>query len=211
MKEFIIGIDIDGVLTDESHDNQNIWHDTLCRYLGRDIERIKDCYSFYDAYQLPVEIIDGFLQEHLEEIYSTTIPCPGARETLEWLDKEGFTIILITARNKEHRKITESWLKRYQIPYDLLIHDKNKAPLAVKNRIQLFVEDNGHNALKIAERNIPVILITKYHNQDIETGKMISRVSTWKEITKSISAYFQLKRPDTSSWFEIKEKGDATA
>ena len=47
---------------------------------------------------------------------------------------EGHTIIIHTARWEVDRKITEVWLKHYNIPYDRLILGKPKADLYIDDK-----------------------------------------------------------------------------
>lgn len=188
----IIGVDIDGVLTDESHPNDNIWHDRLCQYLGKKIERARDVYNFMEAYNLSSDVIDGFLEEHLENIYSQVNPAPGAKETLLQLARKDFKIYLITARNSRYHSLTEGWLKKHQITYTTLIHEDSKAPLAVEKNIQLFVEDHAETARELLANNIQVILVNKYHNRYLKAQNNLVRVNNWEEIRDYIFKYFQL-------------------
>lgn len=190
----IIGVDIDGVITDESHPNDNIWHHELCQYLGQNIKRIKDSYHLDQAYDLPLGLINAFLEQELTNIYHKVRPLTGAIETLQELAEQGFKVILITARHDEHRSITEEWLHRHQIPYSALLHDDDKAPRAVQRNIKLFIEDNAHNAEQISEKNIPVLLMNKYHNKYLSENEKIIRVDTWSKIREFILSYFKLKQ-----------------
>jgi uncharacterized HAD superfamily protein len=119
LKKRIIGIDIDGVITDEySLYNRNIWHHYLCNYIGKEIKRKENIYNIYEAYDLPKEVLDNFLKNSLKDIYIDLIPNKGVKDVLEDLKKNDFTIILITAREEKYRKITENWLDKYDIVYD---------------------------------------------------------------------------------------------
>lgn len=40
--------------------------------------------------------------------------------------QQGFTVILLTGRTQMYRKLTEMWLLKYDLPYDLLIMRPNK-------------------------------------------------------------------------------------
>lgn len=75
----IIGIDIDGVITDETHINENIWHNALCNYLGYEIPRVKDSYYFDEAYDLPGEIIIDFLEKYCQHLCRGKTGCRSQR------------------------------------------------------------------------------------------------------------------------------------
>ncbi|MFW6014868.1 MAG: 5' nucleotidase, NT5C type [bacterium] len=192
MTQKIIGIDIDGVITDEIHPNDNIWHNALCEFLGEDIERVKDSYYFNEAYNLSEEIINEFLNENIEDIYKKVKLWPDAKITINNLYDMNFNIILITARNNQFRSITENWLKKHGIKHTKLIHNENKAPLIKTNNIKLFIEDNAENAKVIAKTGIPVILLNKYHNQYLQTDDKITRVNHWNEINEIISKHYNI-------------------
>ncbi|MFW6281520.1 MAG: hypothetical protein ACOC1O_01840 [bacterium] len=182
-----IGVDIDGVITDEIHPNQNIWHNALCNYLGYDIEMVKKSYYFDKAYNLPLNVIDSFLKENIENIYKEVNLDKEARKTINYFFDCGYEIHLITARDKKHKNITEDWIRKNKIKFSSLSHEENKAPLAVKKGIEIFIEDNGENALKLSQEGIKVILINKYHNEYLKEDKsMITRVSNWLEIKREL-------------------------
>ena len=194
MKKRIIGIDIDGVITDEySSYNRNIWHHYLCNYIGEEIKRKENIYNIYDAYDLPKKILDEFLENSLKDIYIDLTPNQGVKGVLDDLKKHNFTIILITARDEKYRKITEDWLDKYEIVYDKLIHKINKVPCAKEKNIQLFIEDDQNNAESFLNNGIGIILFDKEHNRDSEEIKNKYRVENWKQAEELIYRYFDLE------------------
>ncbi len=190
MKNKILGVDIDGVLTDENHPNDNIWHNALCEFLGRDIKRIKDAYYFHEAYELTDNEIQLFLDDKLDNIYSQAKVVPGAKETLNDLKKMGFQVILITARNTSFKELSRKWLMKNGIPFSELIHNDNKTPVALNKNIQLFIEDNAQNASELTRAGINVILVNKYHNRYLPENPRLERVDTWQEIREKVSTFF---------------------
>ncbi|AZO95374.1 hypothetical protein GM661_09815 [Iocasia frigidifontis] len=189
----IIGFDIDGVITDEEHENDNIWHDAICNFLGYDIVRKSDSYLFDQAYDISSDVINKFLDKNLTDIYSQVKPVPLARETIRKLYNYNFEVNLITARDQGFKGLTTKWLKKHQIPFTKLIHNGDKVPHALAAGIELFVEDNAENARAFARNNIPVILINKYHNKFLETkGKSIYRVDNWQGVCQIINDFFKI-------------------
>lgn len=188
----IIGIDIDGVITDEIHPNKNVWHNALCEFLGREIERVKDSYYFDEAYNLSSDTINAFLKKNHANIYREAKLAKGAKETINYLYKNGFHIHLITAREPEFEEITREWIIKQGIEYTSLIHEVDKAPLAVKKGIELFIEDNAFNSLELSKKNIYVLLINKYHNLNMQNTDKITRVDYWSEIKEEIFNYYSL-------------------
>ncbi|MFP4017370.1 MAG: 5' nucleotidase, NT5C type, partial [Halanaerobiales bacterium] len=129
----------------------------------------------------------------MEELISVVKPMEGAVETLRFLDENGFKIHLITARHNKYNQITAQWLDEHNVPYVSLSYTDNKAPLALKKGVRLFVEDSSANARDLARVGINVILLDKYHNKDIEDYSRIIRVEDWSDIKTKISGYFQSK------------------
>ncbi|MGM0437253.1 MAG: 5' nucleotidase, NT5C type [Bacillota bacterium] len=188
----ILGIDIDGVITNEGPADNNIWHNALCNHFSQDLTREKNVYDFMEAYNLSEREMNEFINENIAEIYANVKAYPKAIKTISNLYNKGFKIHLITARHKEFREITKNWLEKHSIPYHSLTHDVPKAPLAVKKKIDLFIEDNYDNAFDIASKNIKVLLVNKYHNLNKELVKNIKRVSDWSEIKKEIKNFYSL-------------------
>ncbi|MEJ6950575.1 5' nucleotidase, NT5C type [Natronospora cellulosivora (SeqCode)] len=188
-----IGIDIDGVITDEIHPNKNIWHDALCTYLGYDIKMVNNSYYFDKAYNLPLKQINSFIEEKIEDIYKEVRISNGAKETINQFYDQGFDIHLITARDKKHQQITKNWVDKNQIKYTSISHEEDKAPLASKKEINIFIEDHVKNAQELSEIGIKVLLVNKYHNADfIENKNMITRVNNWTEIREKLKKHFKL-------------------
>ncbi|HKL75768.1 MAG TPA: hypothetical protein VJ881_06845 [Halanaerobiales bacterium] len=188
----ILGIDIDGVITNEGSANDNIWHNALCNHFSQDLTREKNVYDFMEAYGLSEREMNEFINEKISDIYSSVKAYPEAIKTISKLYKNNFEIHLITARHKEYREITENWLKKHSIPYHSLTHDEPKAPLAVKKNIELFIEDNFDNAFDIASKNIKVLLINKYHNLNKELIENIKRVDNWLDINNELQKVYSI-------------------
>ncbi|MFW6410296.1 MAG: 5' nucleotidase, NT5C type [Halanaerobiales bacterium] len=187
----ILGIDIDGVITKEGTGNENIWLQKLREHTGRKLERKKDKYDFTKAFDLTQQEVEDFVEQNIKEIYANLPPAEGACEVLEELSKKNFTLYLITARHREYKPITREWLQDNKITYNELYHSKEKAPLAEKLGVELFIEDHQKNTEQILKTGIPVIIVDKYHNREIESP-MIWRATSWKEIQDIILNYYNI-------------------
>ena len=181
-----IGIDIDGVITHEKKGKENIWLRSLNNYFEENIKRKKDVYDFSEAYDLPLEDLREFLNNKIHEIYSNVGIAPNAKKIIDQLINDGHTIYLITARHEKFRPLTIKWLAQHNVNYDYLYHDHNKAELAVDKNIKLFIEDNQANSKDILNKNIPVILVNKYHNQDLKDSDILYRADNWNDIEEII-------------------------
>ncbi len=194
MKGKIIGVDIDGVITDEQGNfNRNIWHHYLCEYLGEEIDKKEEIYNIYNAYDLKKEVIDDFLKSSLEKIYNDLIPLKDVEKTLREFKGKKFKIILITAREEKFRNITEKWLDKYNIVYDKLVHQKDKVPCAKKENIELFIEDDQNNAEDFKINGIEVILFDKKHNRESAIIEEENRVYDWEQVKKIVYNHFNIE------------------
>ena len=195
MIERIIGIDIDGVITDETGRYQrNIWHHYLCDFLGKEVNKQEDIYNIYHAYDIDKSVIDKFLKNNLTNIYEDLIPLEGVQEVLRDLKEKNFKIVLITAREEKYREVTKRWLSYYNISYDKLVHREDKVPYAKKEGIKLFIEDDQGNAEEFKKNGIDVILFDKKHNRDTDIINDEFRVDNWKQAKDIIYKHFDLKK-----------------
>ena len=105
----IIGIDIDGVLTDEGKEDNNIWHQAFCNYFGKEIKRVKDEFDFTVAYDISAEVVEDFIRENINDIYKNVDSVSKARETIKKLKKLNFYIVLITARKSKFNNLTKDF------------------------------------------------------------------------------------------------------
>ncbi|MCC3144826.1 hypothetical protein LJ207_05720 [Halanaerobium sp. Z-7514] len=190
-----LGIDIDGVLTDEGTAENNIWQRKMNEYFSRDIKLGKYTYNLAEAYGLSEAELNDFLKNKLFEVYQQVNSAPGARETLSELAEQGHKLFLITARHENFRDLTEDWLEQHQIPYHELHHQHDKAPLVLQKNISLFVDDKKENAINIAAENIPVILVSKYHNSDFKGNQIITKVDNWEQIKENIDLFLSKNTP----------------
>lgn len=182
-----IGIDIDGVITHEKKGKQNIWLRSLNNYFEENIKRKKNVYDFSEAYDLPLEDLREFLNNKIHEIYSNVGIAPNAKKIIDELRNDGHIIYLITARHEKFRPLTIKWLEQHNVTYDFLYHEKQKAELAVEKNIKVFIEDNQANSKDILDKNIPVILVNKYHNQDLQQSDLLYRADNWNDIEEIIN------------------------
>lgn len=188
--KYNFGIDIDGVLTDEGPDHNSIWQQKMNEFFDREITLKEYSYDLRKAFAINEQELNQFIQEKVEEIYSSVKAVDKAREILTELKQQGHRLILITARPEEHRSLTENWLKKNEFPYHELHHAHNKAPLAVEKNISLFIDDRKENALEIAAQEIPVLLVSKYHNSDFSGNEKITKVNNWDEIKENLDLLF---------------------
>lgn len=187
-----IGIDIDGVLTDEkgyiidygtkffSENNiPYIVHND--RFEGEEIFGVtKEQYKFF---------FDNYIFN-----YSVNSPIrPFAREIIKKL-KEEHKIIIITGRDfttykNEYQikmqEIVKKWLYDNGILYDEIIFSKNKDIICEQKKIDIMIEDNPENIASISKK-IPVLCYTQSYNKNI-INENIYKCYSWYDIYNKIS------------------------
>lgn len=117
-------------------------------------------------------------------------PVRGAPEALRKVKAHGYTIAVVTARPQwQYRRLqgdTMDWLTRHDVPYDLLLFNKDKCE-AVYHHIQpawprAFVEDHTRNATALAAIGVPVLLFDTPRNRDMPEQANITRVNDWQAV-----------------------------
>ena len=183
-----IGVDIDAVLTKEGRGEENIWYQEICNYFDLQ-EQQRNVYDFTEAFGVSNEEVKQFMADKAHEIFRSLPPAPKAKQVLTKLKNQGFTIILITARNDKYRNLTLNWLEKHQIPFDQLIHSKHKADVCQELGVELFIDDKLENLQSIKENmEIPLLLMDMDHNQHYEGA--IPRVNNWLEIKEKINKIY---------------------
>jgi len=75
-----------------------------------------------------------------EEKFRDTVPLPGAAEALAELTRQGWYVVLHTARANAYRKLTKDWLKKYGIWHMTHYQELHCGkPCGI-----LYVDDRGH-------------------------------------------------------------------
>jgi phosphoglycolate phosphatase-like HAD superfamily hydrolase len=121
-------------------------------------------------------------------------PIPGAAETLRKAKAAGYTIAIITARPqlqyKRIRSDTVFCLKEHDIPFDILIFNRNKVE-ALQESLSpawplFFVEDMLKNARDLHSAHVKVLLFTQPHNVGAALEPGMERIASWDEIARRI-------------------------
>ena len=130
-----------------------------------------------------------FTEKYLEEILTNVAPEKDSIAIINKLKQEKNEIIFITARSESEIKnnmfdLTKKWLNKNNYQYDMLITESSdKLNECIKNKIDLFIDDNYYNCRLINEKlNIPVILFTTRYNNSIKEDNSVIRVHNWQEI-----------------------------
>lgn len=146
----VIGIDIDSTITQTGKKA----HEYLKEY-APGYKLVRD---------LPKDKQDEFLDLYEGKIHETCELKDGVKEAFEYLKKNKYKIIIITARNKTHCKkqksITKKYFKNHGLNYDKILFNKEyKGASAYKNKCEIFIDDKESNLEDISKYGIECLKI----------------------------------------------------
>ncbi|AWI07262.1 5' nucleotidase, NT5C type [Clostridium drakei] len=183
MKNLNICIDIDGTITDPY-----FWLDIANKYFNKNITIDK-------VTEYKVDIVMGVTRDEYYDFYKknkfkmhndNVSLRKDAKEVIEELIKLN-NIYFVTARDKDLKLLTYSYLNNNEIPYDdvFVLGTHYKVDMARKLKCDIFIEDCYENALQLSENGFKVLLIdTNYNRKPL--NKNIVRALNWNEIYEII-------------------------
>jgi hypothetical protein len=184
----VVIFDIDGVIADYSTHYQNFLED-VCGLKKVNVKR--KSYSFYETYGITRQEEEQFNNNFVQVGGFKDIPVfDGVVDTIKKLKSFGYKIILVTARpNWIFKRIaadTQHWLKKNDVPYDLLFWNKDKSDVIINNifpaNIKCMVEDRDKHALEVSHIGVDVLLLDKSYNKGISDTDRIKRIYGYSEI-----------------------------
>lgn len=197
-----IAVDIDHTLTDIKAELSRAMYEYAKR-LGKRvedkpyyIEDVKDDGRIYqEYYDFDYEELLYFMSVVQEQIFNNATPRRGAREALEKLRDEHDKIFIVTARDSEFHKdpylLSEAWLKSNKIPYDkLIVNARNKVPVCVKEKIDMFIDDKLANCVNMSKVGIKAIQISSKRH----TFNEVETFTNWQDIYEFIEEYKKSKK-----------------
>lgn len=187
-----IGIDIDGVLTDEHRfiiDNgTKFFNEMNIPYVFHN-----DIYDSKEVFEVTEEQYNLFWDKYLLD-YSINFEIrPYASEIIKKLNDENNKIFIITARsfttyeneNKEKmQKIVKDWLSKNNVVYNQIIFSEEKAKVCKKLGIDIMIEDKPENVIAVS-KEIPVLCYDHPYNSSLK-NENIFRCYSWYDIYSKI-------------------------
>lgn len=169
----VLGIDIDSTITATG-------------------EKTRECLKQYapeydDYHKLPEDKYEEFLYIYGEYIHKTCELKPGVKEAFEYFNKNGYKIIIITARNCERcnreEEITKDYFKRHNLKYDKIIFDMTKkGKRAYENGVSIFFDDREENLDDVSSYGIECIRFTTKNDSKYKT------FSNWYDIIEYVKS-----------------------
>lgn len=186
----IIGIDIDDTISDTYAYLFPYAQKYTAEDLGRKIEISDKNRYIENMHKWTEEEEKQFFDKYYEETLQNVKPKLFAAETMKQLKKEGHKIVLITARfpfdKFDVKETTQKWLKENNIQYDeLIINAQNKAEIAKRKKVDIFIDDNIHNCEKVEEVQIKTFMMDAIDNLNYRNDK-IEKVYSWPHFYQQI-------------------------
>ncbi len=189
----IIGIDIDDTLTDIRDELKKAAID-YAKKLGKNItnqdkyvENKNNGNNYQEIYGFTYEELKYFLKVIQEEITKNAQPREGVINAIKKLRQKGNKIYIITARDKEFHDdpymLSKNWLDKNNIEYDkIIVNARDKAKICKEEKVDIFIDDQLANCIKVSNEGIKVIRITEYKENH---GNIVNK-SNWEDIYKYI-------------------------
>lgn len=185
----IIGIDIDDTLTDIRDKLKEAliqYAKKIGKYNENEEKYIPDNNDgnvIKEKYNLTHDELRVFFNEIHDKITKKAKPREGAKEVIDKLKSDGNKIYIITARDYELHDnpyaLSKNWLDKNGIKYDkLIVNARDKSKICKEENIELFIDDQLANCIKLDEQGIKVIRITNYEEKH---GTIVNK-KNWYEI-----------------------------
>ncbi|MBQ2640167.1 MAG: hypothetical protein IJF92_05370 [Bacilli bacterium] len=187
-----IGIDIDGVLTNE----YQYIIDHGSKYFSDHNRKYSINYGgsdFCEVFNASEEECSNFYDDRLIDYLDHVSMRDYSKEVINKLKDEGHEIYFITARylpkfeNENQLTIhekTKNWLEKNNVKYDDIIFNYKKVDVVKKLNIDLLIEDNVKNIEEVS-KIIPVFCYDHPYNKDIDNDN-VTRVYSWYDIYDKI-------------------------
>lgn len=188
-----IGIDIDGVLTDE----HSFILDYGTKYFSEKKIKYKlhnDIYDSESIFEVTEKQYNDFWKKYIFYYSENILIRPFASEVIRRLKNAGNDIYIITSRSfttyeNEYREkmqgIVKDWLDKNNVIYDELIFGINKADICKEKNIDVMIEDKPENISSISKDKLVICYDHPYNNK--LTNSNIIRCYSWYDIYTKIS------------------------
>ncbi len=172
-------VDIDNVLAQAEQEVQRIFHELTGEPWPPETYASA---GGLDGSDWDRELIERIFDYFHERSIPTLPVVPGARQGLQWLQKD-YRIVLITARRPTARRPTLDWLDEHGIPFDELHHTWEKTE--VSNNVVLAVDDHPGHVREYLAQGVRVFLMDQPWNRMVASPG-VTRVSDWDELLQKL-------------------------
>ncbi len=187
----IIGLDIDGVMTDD--DSYILDHMTKYCF-ENDIPDLDNPYAFESKCNWTNEIKNDYREKYFFSYIKNAIPRCYVSEITHKLHDDGNKLIIITARYKTNedsdigsqmREDTKKWLDNNNIYYDKICFTTSpKTKEIALNNVDIMIDDSPEVIPEIVKLT-HVFCFDNRYNKNLEFSNM-TRVFSWYDIYRKI-------------------------
>ncbi len=189
-----IGIDIDGVLTNDD----DYVMDTTSKFIFENkLQGIENPYEYeYRKFSWTKEILDNYRKEYFWNYIEHEPARKYANEVIRKLKEKGNHIYIITSRHyatentekgKKTREIVKKWLKENDIVYDGLYFSPDKTKEIDHLKIDIMIEDSPETIPTFVNHTHVFCYDCRY-NRDMKLDNM-TRVFSWYDIYIKIQKF----------------------
>ena len=191
-----IGIDIDGVLTNE---DEYILSCTSKYCYENNLEGLANPNSYeFSKLNWSKEIIDDYRKKYFDEYVDNAPTRLFESEVIKKLKNDGHKIFIITGRHKctsntvdgeDMRNRIKNWLTKNNIVYDKLLFAKvPKIKEINENKIDIMIEDSP-STIESINKIVKVLCYDNRYNRDLKLDN-VTRVYSWYDIYKKIKNFY---------------------
>ncbi|MBR0137501.1 MAG: hypothetical protein IJM15_03760 [Erysipelotrichaceae bacterium] len=188
----IIGIDIDGCMTDDDAYKR----EQTGKYLyEHGLPEMDIPYGFEKKMSFfTYGRFNDFFEETVYEYWENTRPFIYVAEVMKKLKEDGHKLIICTGRHytqmntpegEKARQFTRDWLDKYGIVYDELVFTTFPKIEAIrKYNLDLFIEDAVHTVESVS-KEMPVLIFDTPYNRGFDFPN-VKRVFSWYDILRYV-------------------------
>jgi hypothetical protein len=170
----VVLVDVDGIIADLS-----VWDEKIGEHSNVPIN------------EKTVSMLESLKEDFYHDGgFRNLSPVTGAVDGMKELKERGWKLILLSARPYwQYKRVyadTVFWLDKHEIPYDLIIFNKDKAEAIYESVFpampSFMLEDRSKHAHEVAKLGIKVLLLDWPFNRGIKNTDMIERANGWDDI-----------------------------
>ncbi len=184
----IIGVDLDGVIYDTEDYYRTYAHLYDINFVHNGLVNSSEM-DVHKRYAWNNDIADDFYEKYTSVVLESAPIKPGAICVLNELKKLGHTIFIITLRGlyRDYEiDITEKRMKEDNIPYDKIFYNQqNKVKTCKDLGINLMIEDNHKNVVKLAESGIKCMHLRGAGLSSVNHPN-VSEIQNWAQVLEYI-------------------------
>ena len=185
-----IGIDIDGVILD--YERVLKTYGDLYDFIELNKEGIVNRNEHYlrNRYNWTEEERMNFINKYFLKLSKQTNLIPGARDVISMLQKDGYELIIISARGgmmEEMKDVAMEKLDGEKIKFNKYYWKQDdKLEIAKKENIDVMIDDSYDVCKKLSENRIKTIYFRDKEMKKLEQNEYVKEVSNWGEIYRYI-------------------------